>query len=492
MTETSTETPGGVIVRRRRWAIVVASSLLLVLSVSVFFWLKPRPTMPGIIEANGEVEGDELVISSQVAGRIVEVPVSDGRRVEHGQILVRLDSDEAQARLDQATAHVAHAEAQLVEARAAAARLAHQEEEAHILLRQSREWTAGDLQRAKAGVDVARAQVTRATAALTHQRSYYRAQLRYAQAGLELAKAKLAEAAAESELARRNRERYEELVKRGAVSQQQADVARTAHETAQAMLRAAEKESARANAALAMAQAGIEEVRLREAEVKTEQGRRAEAESILQQARAGSLTPVAEERSLEAIREHMRQARAAVASASARVVAAEATRQEAVARLGYAEIRSPGPGTITEVLVESGETVAAGTALLTMIDLSRLRVTAYLPLVEAHRVKVGDLARIYVDSFPGRFFEASVSRIAEEAEFTPRPVHMKDERVRLVYAVELAVRDPEGDLKPGMPADAEIRWQSTTPWERCVKPALSRPTVSPSATASSLPWRASI
>lgn len=463
MTHTSTETPGGAIVRRRRWPIVVASSLLLVLSVSVMFWLKPRPPTPGIIEANGQVEGDEVVISAQVTGRIVDVLVWDGSLVEQGQILVRLASDEARARLDQATAHVAHAEAQLAEAGAAAARLIHQQEEARILLRQSRQRTAADSDRGEALVDGARAQVTRARAALAYQRSYYLAQLREAQAALEFTEAKLAEAAAESELARRNRERYEQLARRGAVSLQQADEARTAHETAQAILRAAEKESARANAALAVAQAGTEQVPLREAEVKTAQAQLAEAESIMQQARASSLTPVAKERNLEAIREQMRQAEAAVTSARARVEGAQAARQEAVALLRYTEIPSPGSGTVTEVLVNPGETVAAGTALLTMIDLSRLHVTVYLPLVEAHRVKVGDPARTYVDAFPGRFFEASVSRIAEEAEFTPRPVHMKDERVRLVYAVELAVRDPEGDLKPGMPADTEIRWQSRTP-----------------------------
>ncbi len=63
-----------------------------------------------------------------------------------------------------------------------------------------------------------------------------------------------------------------------------------------------------------------------------------------------------------------------------------------------------------------------------------------------------------------RFFEATVSEVSERAEFTPRDIHMKDERANLVFAVKLAIKNPEGILKPGMPIDARIRWVADSVW----------------------------
>lgn len=79
-------------------------------------------------------------------------------------------------------------------------------------------------------------------------------------------------------------------------------------------------------------------------------------------------------------------------------------------------------------------------------------------------MKLGHPAQVYVDAFPKRFFEATVSEVSEQAEFTPRDIHMKDERMKLVFAVKLALKNPEGLLKPGMPADTRIRWKANAPW----------------------------
>ena len=76
-------------------------------------------------------------------------------------------------------------------------------------------------------------------------------------------------------------------------------------------------------------------------------------------------------------------------------------------------------------------------------------------------------ARVYVvaDAYPGRPFAARVSRVSQEAEFTPKNVETREERVKLVFAVEVALAEnPEGVLKPGMPADAIVRWQPDAPW----------------------------
>jgi len=71
-------------------------------------------------------------------------------------------------------------------------------------------------------------------------------------------------------------------------------------------------------------------------------------------------------------------------------------------------------------------------------------------------VRLGDVVRIRIDAFPNRDFQGKVVEIAQRAEFTPKEVHVKDERVKLVFAVKVRIDNPEGFAKPGMPADVRI------------------------------------
>jgi HlyD family secretion protein len=128
-------------------------------------------------------------------------------------------------------------------------------------------------------------------------------------------------------------------------------------------------------------------------------------------------------------------------------------------------IRSPITGRVLTRTVERGERVSEGTPLFTLVDLDRLYVKVYVPEPSIGKVALGQEARVYVDAYPGRPFAARVSRVSQEAEFTPKNVETREERVKLVFAVEVALAEnPEGVLKPGMPADAVIRWQPDAPW----------------------------
>lgn len=190
----------------------------------------------------------------------------------------------------------------------------------------------------------------------------------------------------------------------------------------------------------------------------------AQAEEALELARAGSLAVAVRKKDAETALADVAQARAAIAAAQAQVEAAEAARGLARANLADTTVAAPFTGVVLERLVEPGEVVAAGAPLVTLVDLSKLHAKVYVAEVDLGRVKIGDPARVYVDAFPGRSFDATVAEVAQQAEFTPRDVHMKDERVKLVFAVKLAVRNPEGVLKPGMPVDARIRWTPDAPW----------------------------
>ena len=128
-------------------------------------------------------------------------------------------------------------------------------------------------------------------------------------------------------------------------------------------------------------------------------------------------------------------------------------------------IHSPIAGTILTRTVERGERVSEGTPLFTLVDLDRLYVKIYVPEPSIGKVALGQEARVYVDAYPGRAFAARVSRVSQEAEFTPKNVETREERVKLVFAVEVALAEnPGGVLKPGMPADAVVRTQADAPW----------------------------
>jgi HlyD family secretion protein len=128
-------------------------------------------------------------------------------------------------------------------------------------------------------------------------------------------------------------------------------------------------------------------------------------------------------------------------------------------------IRSPIDGRVLTRTVERGERVEAGTPLFTLVDLDRLYVKIYVPEPSIGKVALGQEARVYVDAYPGRAFPARVSRVSQQAEFTPKNVETREERVKLVFAVEVALgENPDGILKPGMPADATIRWRPDAPW----------------------------
>jgi HlyD family secretion protein len=106
--------------------------------------------------------------------------------------------------------------------------------------------------------------------------------------------------------------------------------------------------------------------------------------------------------------------------------------------------------------LEAGATAAPGAAVVTIIDPSDLWLRAYIAETDLGRVRVGQPARVTVDAFPGEPFEGRVTEVASEAEFTPRNVQTQKERINLVFRVRIAIANPDGRLKPGMPADAVI------------------------------------
>ena len=171
---------------------------------------------------------------------------------------------------------------------------------------------------------------------------------------------------------------------------------------------------------------------------------------------------------LAAAEARVASAQAALAAAKAaaapdRLEAARAQVDMAQAALNVLDVQiakltlyAPANGTVLSRAVEPGETVLPGSTVVVIADLSQLRITVFVSEDRYGAIKLGDSTQVTVDSFADETFIAKVIHIADQAEFTPRNVQTVDGRKTTVYAVKLSIANPDGKLKPGMPADVEF------------------------------------
>jgi len=143
--------------------------------------------------------------------------------------------------------------------------------------------------------------------------------------------------------------------------------------------------------------------------------------------------------------------------------AAEARLDQAVAAadllkktIADCTVVSPVAGIVTRRPVEAGELVGAGTTVLTVSELDTVHVMLFVTEKELGRVRLGGEADVTIDAAPGRVFKGRVTFISPEAEFTPKNIQTKEDRVKLVFGVKVEIPNPDGALKPGLPADAVI------------------------------------
>ncbi|HUG42516.1 MAG TPA: HlyD family efflux transporter periplasmic adaptor subunit [Longimicrobiales bacterium] len=267
-------------------------------------------------------------------------------------------------------------------------------------------------------------------------------------------------------------------VREGDLATRGAELARLEAADLEARVAAARAQAAAARAVLAELEAGArnEEVAQGRAGLRAAQRRVEDAARDLERARrlfeggavsrealdkAGTAYAVAEA-ALDQAREQLgvletgpRPER--VAAQRANVAAAEAAVRQAEALVDQALIRAPFTGRVTIRHREAGETVQPGQPVVTLMDPDDRWVRIYIPEDRIGAVSVGQSATIRSDTYPDRSFEGRVVHVAREAEFTPRNVQTREERVKLVYAVRIAISgDPELVLKPGVPADVRL------------------------------------
>jgi len=138
------------------------------------------------------------------------------------------------------------------------------------------------------------------------------------------------------------------------------------------------------------------------------------------------------------------------------LAAAEATRARAQAGVDECVLRAPRDGVVQTRAYEPGEVVLPGTRVLTLVDARELTATFYLPNAELGAAAQGRAVTFMADALPGQRFEGRILRVSTTAEFTPRNVQTREDRDRLVYAVEVAIDNADDRLHPGMPVEIAI------------------------------------
>jgi membrane fusion protein YbhG len=383
---------------------ILAVVLILIAAVFLAWWflIRQPPVPKNIVTLSGRIEGDDSVVAAKTSGRIREIRVREGDTVKAGDVIAILDDEQAAAREQQAKSVTQEADT----------RVTHAQQQIEVLGEQ--------LRQARLTVDQARLDAQ----GRVHQ----------AEAQVATAEANLSQAQAGYEQARYDAERFTRLAKSGDVSDRQREQARTTAEAQAALVESTKKQVAAARGALTTARANLQNPAIRSSQAS-------------------------------AIQRQIAQAQSDVNAAQADAERTRAQLTEAQANRNDLNIIAPFDGTIATRTAEPGEIVSPGTPIVTMLDLSKVYLRGFVPEGEIGRVKLGQTARVYLDSNPRQPIDAVVSRIDPEASFTPENTYFRDDRVKQVFGIKLSINSPTGTAKPGMPADGEILVEGNS-WPR--------------------------
>ncbi len=436
--------------------------ILALVSAGVWYLFFRAEELPGAqITASGTVEAVQVLVSSELAGRVVEVYADKGENIQVGDPLLRLDDEVLLAQRQRALKSLEAAQANLeaaqtgLELAQATLNAAEANYEAVLANAQAElvplQQALDDLYQ---NADVARAQAEGEVAVANRalRESQYLLDIftvptdqqnLTAMEGVILMEARLDEARQAFEPHKYKssndpiREEFKEALDE-AQSDYDSAVRRLEYETAVERARTMLDKAMRDLEAL---QDGPnpDDVDKLEARIAAVEAAPRQAETAVEQARVGPDTAQAA----------LKQAERALAQVQAELDLIDVQ----IKKLTVVAMTA---GIVLSRNVEPGEVIQPGAPVMTIGDFDRLKITVYIPEDRYGQVDLGEQARVTVDSFPDDVFTAEVVYIADEAEFTPRNVQTAEGRRTTVFAIELSIDNRDGMLKPGMPADVEF------------------------------------
>ncbi len=379
------------------------------------------PPAPTVLQVSGRIEADETDIGAKTGGRIAQILVAEGDRVQAGQVVAILVDEEVEQQVQAAIAQVQAVRQELAQAQLDIRVIDSRIQEAATTLTQAQTDSQGRVSQSESSLAAAAAQVAQA------------------QAQVVQAEAEVKRAAAQLKLAQLDRDRYAGLVQQGAINRQQFDQAQTNADTAAATL-----ETTRAT------------LIARRAAVQAAEQQRQAAQGTVTQTQSTTLNSAIRQSQLAAYQRQREQAIARREAVQAKLTAAIAQQQQLQARLNSLQVKSPIAGIVQDRPVEPGAVVTSGKTVLTVINPQAVYLRAFVPEGDIGLIYPGKPARVRLDSRPQEPLAATVRAIDPKASFTPENIYFQKDRVRQVFGVKLAIAQSELYAKPGMPADAEI------------------------------------
>ncbi len=377
--------------------------VLAAVTAGAVLWSKRGGNDANHIRFSGNMELTQVDISFKIPGKLVERRVTEGDDVHKNELIARLDDVQiGRQKLAQAAA------VQSAQAMLAQSATAEQWQKATL---------EGDLEMRRAAVRQAQAHLDQLLAGSRPQE-------------IQQAQAAAADARTLHEQAALDWQRAQTLYKNDDISTAQRDQALSKFNSTSAVLKQATER-------LAIVVEGP-----RKEEIASARAQLAQAQAALKVSEANQF-------------ETKRRAQE-IATRHADLERARAQLGVSDSQLTDTYVYSPIEGVVLVKSAEVGEVLAAGTTVVTIGDIEHPWVRGYIKEADLGRVKLGQKVRVTTDSYPGKEYWGRVTFIASEAEFTPKQIQTKDERVKLMYRVKVEVDNPHHELKSNMPVDAEI------------------------------------
>jgi membrane fusion protein (multidrug efflux system) len=376
---------------------------------------------------DAQVKGNLVNLSAKVSGRIVQLRVEEGDRVQAGLVLVEIDPKDYLAAQAQAQANLEMAR--------------HDLARAITQLSLTRERVIQGIGTAEASFREAGESLKFSEDDATLQTDRVNKDMDRARANLQAAKAKVLEAKATMENAKKEFDRAHELFRENYVAETARDTAETAWQVAQSKYQVALENERDAVSQLEMAEANQRSIALKKQSIRI-------SEQVLERAKI-NVTLSQEEKKQISLQEKN------IDLLKAKVQESEAALQIAELHLQETKVLSPISGVISKRLADQGQVVQVGQPLLIVNNPTEKWVVANVEETKVRRVRQGAKATVEVDAFPGRDFEGRVEFIgsAASSEFALLPSENPSGNfIKITHriAVRVSVQDPKNMLKPGM------------------------------------------
>jgi membrane fusion protein, multidrug efflux system len=358
---------------------------------------------------DAQVDAGVTPIAARVGGAVIRVPIVDNQQVAEGDVLVEIDRRDYEVALDRARAELGDAEASATAAHAGVPITSTTATSNVTTARGGIEQTASEVTEAEQGIEAARAR-------------------------LKTAQARQREAAAKATKTAKDVERFKPLLEKDEISQQQYDAA----------VAAANADAASAESAAAQAVEAELEIRVAQSQLVQAQVKRQQASAELATAQTAP--------------EQVKVTQARAAAADAHVMQARAVVRQAEINLEHATVRAPTKGIVSRKSVEVGQLIQPGQALMAVIPIDRVWITANFKETQVEHIRPGQRVTIRADAYGGKTFAGKVESLAAAtgARFSLLPPdNSTGNYVKVVQRIPVRIsldagQDPEHLLRPGM------------------------------------------